>query len=383
MPTLMKGSGIRVRKLRWRFIVLIVATIAGLAFWLIPRSPGLPVIARASGSKSPVRPLAFSPDGSILAVGQATGNVQLIDSATGNIRTTLQDVGVLDQAAVFSADGRMLAVSTHNLSTKSFTITVFDLPAGRPLAKIDVSAPIMAHFRFSPDGSSLNVIRWDNWFKETDPWQYMSWDTATWKERENRSLPLKQASIVAFSPDGQTMAAAGRNAASVTLWDVATDKQLALLDRNDLRTPADVWSLSFSPDGRTLAVGRNVGDLEIWDLETRSLRAELLGHSKRYSLQHAEFATSREMIASMGMNWAPPPIFNQIAWAARSALSPRGAGRPPRPPPLTEVIVWDLASRRPRVKLQNEAFPVLSPDGKIMATTSTGGDITLWDISGK
>jgi WD40 repeat protein len=74
---------------------------------------------------------------------------------------------------------------------------------------------------------------------------------------------------VAFSPDGKTLATGaggvwsptpgdgkkiGKIEGEIRLWDVATGKEKAAVRR----LPLTVYSLAFSPDGRTLAWGSGV-----------------------------------------------------------------------------------------------------------------------------
>ncbi|MFE0252246.1 WD40 repeat domain-containing protein [Streptomyces sp. NPDC059010] len=65
----------------------------------------------------------------------------------------------------------------------------------------------------------------------------------------------EEASVVAFSPDGTTLAVAG-NQGTVQLWDVVSQQPLGPA----LPTPGDgILSLAFSPDGGTLyAAGEHV-----------------------------------------------------------------------------------------------------------------------------
>jgi hypothetical protein len=74
---------------------------------------------------------------------------------------------------------------------------------------------------------------------------------------------------VAFSPDGKTLASASV-LGSVFLWDVKSGKRTAVLQRfNPMGREEDInpaWSVAFSPDGSLLAVGTLRG-LKLWDVK--------------------------------------------------------------------------------------------------------------------
>src|SRR5262249_39269018 len=55
--------------------------------------------------------------------------------------------------------------------------------------------------------------------------------------------------FIAFSPDGKTLASAGRG--GLRLWDVATGKEIRRFEGHR----AEVYCVAFSPDGKTLASG--------------------------------------------------------------------------------------------------------------------------------
>ena len=66
---------------------------------------------------------------------------------------------------------------------------------------------------------------------------------------------------VSFSPDGATLAS-GSEDSTVRLWAVATGEPIATLEGHT----DGVNSVSFSPDGATLASGSEDGTILLWDV---------------------------------------------------------------------------------------------------------------------
>ncbi len=80
-------------------------------------------------------------------------------------------------------------------------------------------------------------------------------------------------SAAAFSADGKIPATA--TSKNIKLWEVATGKELATLNgHTDL-----VWSLAFSPDGKTLASGSWDNTIKLWDVASGKERSTLKGHT--------------------------------------------------------------------------------------------------------
>ena len=78
---------------------------------------------------------------------------------------------------------------------------------------------------------------------------------------------------LAWAPDGKTLAVGTQGA--VFLWDVLTGKQLARLA--GMSSSTQVYQLSWSLDGRSLAAGNDENTLLIWDTRSRSLQKTLQG----------------------------------------------------------------------------------------------------------
>ena len=177
---------------------------------------------------------------------------------------------------------------------------------------------------------------------------------------------------IAFSPDGKALASSDINdddrVAAVKLWDVDKRKVLATL-----RQTLSISSLSFSPDGKTLAVGgggydpktdTQRGEVTLWDVTTRKAKARLKGY---------------------------PNGVGAVAFSPDGKTLAGVTGQPERD--RGEVKLWDVATGKELFTLKGHAGPIFSvafsPDGKTLATGSGqfgseglagAGEVKLWEV---
>jgi WD40 repeat protein len=241
---------------------------------------------------------AFSRDGKQIALGFAEAaegrekfsprsgpaHVKLLDSSDGTeIRRIAVGEGAI-QSLAFSPDGSRLALATGGFQTKP-AITIWDVRTGERLVKLVSKWQPTEALLFSDDGTRLASIVRGFGFDQKN--EVFVWDAATGKTLLTLPGHSSRFLNIAFSPNGRRIATATssgprygsgtpgtRQGNEIKLWDAATGDELMTLKDLDRNTAGH---LSFSADGtRLYAVGgsnQSVRDgkieLRTWDATPR------------------------------------------------------------------------------------------------------------------
>ncbi len=331
------------------------------------------------------RAVSFSPDGHRLAAARNIG-IWTYDLAT------LQPAGLMPaehliESMAFSPDGAMIAWSERVYFDTN--IKVWDTTTNTPVAGLSFLGDWGGWGRwpqgvaFSPDGGLLACVSSDN--------SIVMWDTGTWQRvatyEGKPSRAVLDYNPLAFSPDGRLLAAADNNHHTISLWDVAAHEKAGTLTGHKFF----VRSISFSPDGQTIASGSFDRTVRLWDAATHTNLATLYGHtddvrSVSYSPDGSTVASASSdgtiRLWDAGSHESVATLYGQTGEVRSVSFSTDGNtlvsasfdGR---------VDLWDVQARGIVDRIEKESATTsvaFSPLGGIFASGSDDRTITLWDV---
>jgi WD40 repeat protein len=199
-----------------------------------------------------VRKMTLSADGKHLVCSSNAG-LTVFDVATGKelvFQNQASNSRVPGQSA-FGSDGK------RYIKQAKKDLELCDIDSGKVLATLRTPDSFITHlgYAFSPDGT-LFAVR-----TGTQGQNYLVriFDTATGKEKTAFPAELFGASIT-FSPDGKSLAVGGRTVFKI--HNTSNGKELW----SSSPTGAHMAVLEYSPDGRTVATGLYDGSILLWDV---------------------------------------------------------------------------------------------------------------------
>ena len=184
----------------------------------------------------------------------------------------------------------LILFALSSLNTFAQDYTQFSLPQG---AKARLGKGDINEIAYSPDGTHLAVAG------SIGIWLY---DTTTYQEVALLTGHTGGVLSVSFSPDGRTIASGSGDIwfgdDTVRLWDAVTGEHLRTLEGHT----DSVRSVAFSPDGRTLASGGSWQEIRLWDALTGAHIRTLSGHTD--SVLSVAFSPAGRTLASASWDGA-------------------------------------------------------------------------------
>ncbi|WP_327119615.1 TIR domain-containing protein [Streptomyces sp. NBC_01341] len=300
-----------------------------------PSSVGVPYGFDMRTSRLP-EPIAYSPDGELLAVGSEDGGVLICGAGTGQALRTLQGHSGRVYAVKIAAD-------TIATGSSDGTVRLWDPVSGACRHRLDVH----------PDG--------------------------VWP-------------LVLDTTGG--LLATGDKDGLVTVWSVATGDALHRLPGHT----APVYTAVFGPGGRTLITGDASGRVRRWDLSDGSCAGELTGHHG--SVYRARFSPDGSLLATAdqgGADGGTVRIWDAVGFRLLHTFTGH-SGRvyaldfhPDGTLLATggtegQVRLWDPVVGTPAGALERGTGAVYQvlfhPTGQLLTSCDSDGKVRLWRIAG-
>jgi WD40 repeat protein len=232
-------------------------------------------------------------------------------------------------AVAFSPDGKLLAASDI-----SYEVHIWRVADGKKLLTCKAKDGWAWSVAFSPDNCLL---------ASSANGTIHLWDLQTGECVQTLKGYTSRVFSLAFSPTG-TYLASGNEDPQIHIWHVATGTLTAILSEHT----DEVHSVAFSPDGRLLASGSYDRTIKLWDVSALGSQPSAVSRQ----------GSQRNIVETL------PTVSNQ-QFATPQPFFPS----PPHPSLLTLAghtdWIWSIA---------------FSPDGQILASSSSDCTIKLWDV---
>jgi WD40 repeat protein/serine/threonine protein kinase/DNA-binding winged helix-turn-helix (wHTH) protein len=217
-------------------------------------------------AREPILSVTYSPDGTRIAVGLASGSVVGLDPVSGAIsweRSTslgFEQFGPVRPAVhdvAVSPDGGRLATASWVGTAKVFYFYASTGSLALSLSLVGHRSRVQS-VDFSPDGRFLATSSWDGTARV--------WNASSGEEVMILTGHVGPVNDAVYSPDGKLLATAGEDN-TARLWNQSTGREVLRLSGHS----SGLTQVAFSPDGTRLATSSEDGTVRVYLLRLGEL----------------------------------------------------------------------------------------------------------------
>jgi WD40 repeat protein len=289
-----------------------------------------PSIAQDFGS---IHSITFSPDGTLLAAGDGSGNIHLwrvsnwqyLFSFKGPTISWLKSIS-------FSPDNQFIASASGDSK-----IRIWDVQSRRCVATLLGHSGWLNSLSFSPDGQVIASGGVDS--------KIRVWDISKQEFLDVDMSHPAWVSSLDFSSDGRFIVS-GCGDSKIRIWDLHSYQCICVMSGHN----GAINSVSFSPNNQLVASGSKDSNIRLWDVKSQKCIHVFRGHS--HWINSINFNHDGQLITSGSMD--------------------------------STIRIWDVYKRQcVSIFTENSDWvysTAFSPDNKLVAGGCSDSTLRIWDV---